>query len=497
MDETKKVLMTGATGYVGSRLIPRLIYGNYDIRAISRSVTKLDSRPWADNDRVETMEANALDKESMVRACRGCDAAYYLIHSMGAGDDDFEEMDRRAARNFVEAAEQANLDQIIYLGGLGDEDKELSRHLKSRSEVARILQDGDVPVTVLRAAIIIGSGSVSFEILRYLVERLPVMTTPKWVHTKNQPIAIRNVLNYLVGCLEEPATRGETFDIGGPEVLTYGELMQKYAQAAELPERLIIPLPFLTPKLSAYWVHLVTPVPSSIAYPLIEGLQSPVVCEDNRIRDYIDQDLIPIKRAIELALERTSTDSVVSRWSDAGDLPPAEWSDEEDPEWAGGDLFEDRRRVRIETDPATVWDVIIRIGGENGWYFANWLWFLRGLLDRIFGGVGLRRGRRSPDELQVGDALDFWRVLELEESRKLKLVAEMKLPGEATLEFRIDEDSDGTVEVDQIARFRPSGLMGLLYWYAVFPLHGYMFFGMLNNIAKQTEGRILDEPERL
>ncbi len=487
--------MTGATGYVGSRLIPRLIYGNYPIRAISRSASKLEDRPWAENSLVETMEANALDRESMVKACRGCEVAYYLIHSMGAEGDDFEEKDRRAARNFIEAAEEANLDQIIYLGGLGDESKELSRHLESRSEVARILQNGEVPVTVLRAAIIIGSGSVSFEILRYLVERLPVMTTPKWVHTKNQPIAIRNVLNYLVGCLEEPATRGETFDIGGPEVLTYGELMQKYARAAGLPKRFIIPLPFLTPSLSAYWVHLVTPVPSSIAYPLIEGLQSPVVCEDNRIRDLIDQDLIPIERAMELAQERNSTDSVVSRWSDAGDLPPAEWSDEEDPEWSGGDLFEDRRRVLIETEAETVWGVIIRIGGSNGWYFANWLWFLRGLLDRLFGGVGLRRGRRHPEELQVGDALDFWRVLELEHPRKLKLVAEMKLPGEATLEFRVNDNEDGSVEVDQIARFRPSGLLGLLYWYIVYPLHYFLFYGMLNNIAKETDGRILEDPE--
>jgi uncharacterized protein YbjT (DUF2867 family) len=435
-----------------------------------------------------------MDEGSLIEACEDCDAAFYLIHSMGTGKNDFKKADRKAAKNMVSAAEKANLNQIIYLGGLGDESKQLSRHLESRAEVGRILQSGDVPVTILRAAIIIGSGSASFEILRYLVERLPVMTTPKWVHTKNQPIAIRNVLNYLVGCLENPDTRGKTFDIGGPEVLTYGQLMQKYAETAGLMKRIILPLPFLTPKLSSYWVHLVTPVPSSIAYPLIEGMQSPVVCEDDRIKDYVQQDLLPIEKSIKLALKKTESDSIVSRWSDAGSIPPAEWSDEEDPDWAGGDLFEDRRTVEIDTEPETVWDVIVRIGGEKGWYFANWLWFLRGLLDRLLGGVGLRRGRRNPNELQVGDALDFWRVLELEKNQHLKLVAEMKLPGEATLEFRISKTPDDTVTVEQIARFRPMGLLGLIYWYGIYPLHDYVFRGMLLNIARQTEEPILQEP---
>lgn len=494
MSNSKKVLVSGATGYVGSRLIPKLLYGDYRVRAISRNLSKLEGRPWIDHNNVEPCEANALEEESLVKACEGCDVVYYLIHSMGSGNEDFEEADRKAARNMVGAAEKTDINQIIYLGGLGDSSKKLSPHLESRAEVAKILKSGEVPATVLRAAVIIGSGSASFEILRYLVERLPIMTTPKWVHTKNQPIAIRNVLNYLVGCLRNPDTKGETFDIGGPDVLTYGQLMREYAEAAGLMKRIIIPLPFLTPKLSAYWVHLVTPVPASIAYPLVEGMTSPVVCEDDRIKEYVDQDLLPIKKAIELALEKTENNSIESRWSDAGSIPPAEWSDEDDPDWAGGDLFEDRRTVEIDTKPETVWEVIIRIGGKNGWYFANWLWMLRGLLDRILGGVGLRRGRRNPSELQVGDALDFWRVLELDQNQRLKLVAEMKLPGEATLEFRINKTDEGTIRVDQIARFRPSGLLGLLYWYGVYPLHGYVFRGMLRNIASQTNETILENP---
>lgn len=491
-----RVLVTGATGYIGSRLVPRLLYTDYTVRAVSRDRSKLASRPWADHPRVELREGNALNSEDMDGITRDCDAVFYLIHSMG-DHDDFESADRTAAHNMVSAATRNNVKRLIYLGGLGNEGDGLSPHLQSRAEVAQIFRESDVTETILRAAIIIGSGSASFEILRYLVERLPIMTTPKWVHTKNQPIAIRNVLNYLVGCLDEDETAGETYDIGGPKVLTYGELMQTYARAAGLGRRWIIPLPFLTPTLSSYWVHLVTPVPSSIAYPLIEGMKSPVVCEDSRIRDIIDQDLLTPEVAIEKALERVRQDEIESHWSDAGSIPEAEWSDPQDPDWAGGDIYTDHRRVTIDGNPESVWEAIVGIGGDTGWYHANWLWRLRGWLDRMVGGVGLRRGRRDADELQVGDALDFWRVERLDPPYHLKLVAEMKLPGEATLDFKIStNDSDDTVQLDQIARFRPSGVMGLLYWYIVLPLHAFVFSGMLESIAEQS-GQLQSGPERL
>ncbi|MFB6346210.1 MAG: NAD(P)H-binding protein, partial [bacterium] len=365
----KPVLVTGATGYVGGRLVPKLLEADYRVRAVSRTLEKLEGRPWADHEMVELVEANALDRESVQQACRGCDAAYYLIHSMNPGSMDFEEADRRAARNMARAAEAEGVNRLIYLGGLGEPDAELSKHLRSRAEVARILSESEVPTTVLRAAIIIGSGSVSFEILRYLVERLPVMTTPRWVQTESQPIAIRNVLNYLVGCLEHPETAGETYDIGGPDTVTYAELMQTYADVVDLPRRWIIPLPVLTPKLSSFWVHLVTPVPASIARPLIGGLRTPALCRDNRIREIIPQELIGVKKAMQLAVNVVESEDVPSSWSDAGKIPPAEWADESDPEWAGGDLFEDHRTVWVDGDPDSLWSVIDRIGGENGWYY--------------------------------------------------------------------------------------------------------------------------------
>lgn len=488
--EVRPVLVTGATGYVGGRLVPKLLDAGYHVRAAGRSTSKLESKPWAKHPNVQIVKFDALDPDSFITAVKGCSVAYYLIHSMQAEHDDFAETDRVAAENMVRAAAALNLSRIIYLGGLGSSDPGLSKHLRSRDEVAGILKQGAVPTTVLRAAMIIGSGSASFEILRYLTDRLPLMITPRWVRTPNQPIAIRNVLEYLVGCLGVPETTGETLDIGGPEVLTYETLMQTYAEEAGLSRRLILPVPVLTPKLSSYWIHLVTPVPSHLARPLAEGLRNPVVCDDNRIRELIPQPLLQCRQAIRLALERMHEHGVETHWTDAGKMPPVEWFHEHDPNWAGGTIFEDKRSLTLQCRPEEAWQSIIRIGGRSGWYYGDWLWKLRGFLDRLVGGVGLNRGRRDPDFLRAGDALDFWRVHRVDPPSRLVLIAEMKLPGQAILEFVLINKNDKSTEIRQNARFLPRGLAGILYWYAVSPLHHFVFRGMLHGIARRARRHI-------
>jgi uncharacterized protein YbjT (DUF2867 family) len=500
MTESRKgtpVAVLGATGYVGSRLIPRLLAAGYQVRAIARNPEKLRSRSWAGHPLAERVAADVFDLPSLTEAVRGCQAVYYLVHSMNPGTRDFAESDRQAAENMVAATAAGGALRIIYLGGLGEEGAGLSHHLASRAEVARILRAGPVPVTVLRAAMIIGSGSASFEILRYLVERLPVIVTPRWIDTPCQPIAVRNVLGYLIGCLGCPETVGETFDIGQQEVVTYHRLMEIYAEEAGLRRRFIIPVPVLTPRLSSYWIHLVTPVPASLARPLAEGLSNPVICRDDRIRTLIPQSLLDCRTAIRLALERLRQQEVESSWSDAGRVPPAEWSNPDDPHWAGGTILEDGRRIVIAASPEEVWSVVVRVGGSTGWYYGDWLWRLRGVLDRLAGGVGLDRGRRDANELQVGDALDFWRVASVERPRRLLLVAEMKLPGQAVLEFSLRQNGDGQTELRQTARFLPQGLWGLLYWYAVLPFHGLVFNGMLRGIAVAVGRALLAGPERV
>ncbi len=485
------ILVTGATGYIGGRLIPELLKKGWRVRAASRSIEKLKSRPWAAHPSVELMAMDVFSRESLERACAGCGAAFYLVHSMLPGQKDFQTADREAAENMKAAAEGAGLERLIYLGGLGEDSPDLSKHLKSRAEVGRILRSGRVPVTILRAAMIIGSGSASFEILRYLVERLPLMITPKWLETLSQPVAIRNVLEYLSGCLEHSETAGKTYDIGGPDVLTYHDLMRIYAEEAGLPKRLVIPVPVLTPRLSSYWIHIVTPVPASIARPLAEGLKNPVLCRENEIRSIIPQELLSCRDAIRLALERLKHDAVPSRWTDAGRMPPVEALYEGDPRWAGGTLFEDRRSCQVKASAAEVWNVVSRIGGDNGWYYADWLWVFRGVLDRLSGGVGLRRGRRHSSRIFPGDALDFWRAVEVSEGKLLLLTAEMKLPGKATLEFKIKPEENGRCMLEQTARFWPRGLLGILYWYLVSPLHTVIFSGMMKSIGKRAQQRPL------
>lgn len=445
-----------------------------------RSPRKLTAPVWAKDPRVEIVAGDLDDLDATRGALRGCSAAYYLVHSMASSGSAYRERDRHLARTFATAAAEAALERIIYLGGLGETGSGLSEHLASRREVEQLLGAGPVPVTVLRAAMIIGSGSASFEIMRYLVERLPVMVTPRWVRTPCQPIAVSDVLSYLVSCLDTPGTTGQTLDIGGPDVLDYQQFMQLMAEARGLPRRLVLPVPVLTPHLSSLWIHLVTPLSKHIARPLAEGLRNPVVCRDDRALELMPQRLTPVREAVAKAVANLEADDVETTWFDAGPMPG-------DPDWSGGCVFVDRRSVDVRATPEQVYLAVCRIGGKNGYHSADWLWHLRGALDRLVGGPGLRRGRRHPDTLAYGDALDFWRITDASAPRRLAMRAEMKLPGEALLEFEIEPRDDGYATLVQTARFIPRGLFGLAYWYAVLPLHAFVFPGMLDGIRRDSE----------
>lgn len=479
-DSRGLVLVTGASGYIGGRLVPRLLDQGYRVRCLARSPRKLADRPWSGHPGVEVVSADAENYEDVRVALRGCEAAYYLIHSMIVAGEDYSERDRRLASIFARAAAEQDVERIVYLGGLGETGAGLSEHLASRREVEHLLASTGVPVTVLRAALIIGSGSASFEILRYLVERLPAMITPRWVSTRCQPIAIRNVLHYLVACLETPGTTGRTLDIGGPEVLTYRELMSSMAEVRGLPRRRVAAVPVLTPRLSSLWIHLVTPISARVARPLAEGLRNEVICRDDEALRLMPQELLTVKRAIELGLENLHTSHVETTWTDAGPMAG-------DPDWSGGDVFRESWQVDIAASPNTVFRAVCRIGGGHGWYAADALWKIRGWMDKLVGGPGLRRGRRDPERVSYGDALDFWRVTDIEAPMRLSLRAEMKLPGEAQLGFAIEPLENGQTRLVQTAHFIPRGLSGLAYWYAVLPLHGFVFRGMLDGIRRSAE----------
>jgi len=478
--EGNLIFLTGGTGYIGGRLAPRLLARGDRVRCLTRDARKLQARPWSNRPGVEIVEGDVSDEDSLAAQMQGCRVAYYLIHSMGAADGGFRRRDLDLAATFASAAKRAGVERIIYLGGLGETGERLSEHLASRREVEEALASAGVPVTTLRAAMIIGSGSASFEILRYLVERLPIMVTPRWVRTECQPIAVRNVLEYLVQCLDTPETVGKTLDIGGPDVMTYNELMREMARSLDLPQRIVIPVPVLTPKLSSLWIHLVTPISSRIARPLAEGLRNRVVCRDEEAARLMPQRLLTVREAIDAAVGKVERREVETSWADAGTIPG-------DPGWAGGTTFVDRRTARVEASPEEVFRAICRVGGGNGYYAADWLWRLRGVMDRLFGGPGLRRVRRDPETVAYGEALDFWRVTGVEQDRRLELRAEMRLPGEALLGFEIEQRSETECELIQTAKFQPRGLLGLLYWFAVLPLHGVVFNGMLRGIKRQAE----------
>jgi uncharacterized protein YbjT (DUF2867 family) len=416
----------------------------------------------------------------------GADVAYYLLHALMAKDH-FEDQERAMAELFGKVAKAASIKRLVYLGGIIAPTETMSPHLQARADTGEILRNCGVPTIELRAGVVIGSGSASFEMLRYLTERLPIMTVPKWVNVRIQPIAVRDVLRYLVGAAALDKSVSGVFDIGGPEVFTYKEMMQQYAEAAGLRRRIIIPVPVLTPRLSSGWVGLVTPVPYTLAKRLVESLKNEVVASDDRIRSLIadpDGGLTPFKRAVQLALTKIKDARVETRWTNASVPGTPSEPLPTDPNWAGGTLYKD---VRIRHSPDTVeqvWQRVEAIGGENGYSTATWAWELRGLIDRIFGGVGLRRGRRDPHKLQVGDALDFWRVEELEENRLLRLRAEMKMPGLAWLEFGVEEEVEtGGSIITQVAIYAPRGLLGHLYWWAVWPMHGLVFPSMVKNAA--------------
>ncbi|MFP5019190.1 SDR family oxidoreductase [Pseudonocardia phyllosphaerae] len=502
-----RYLVTGATGYIGGRLAPRLLGrgpepdlvpdpdgGPVEVRCLVRNPDKLRDVPWAAD--AEIVQGDLLDPDSVRAACADVDVVYFLVHSLSEAG--FAATDRRAALIMAEAAREAGVKRIIYLGGLhpDDDPADLSAHLASRAEVGETLLRSGVPTAVLQAAVILGSGSASFEMLRHLTERLPVMVTPRWVHNKIQPIAVRDVLRYLIRAAELPPEVNRTFDIGGPEVLTYLEMMQRYAAVAGLKRRRVLPVPVLSPSLSAHWINVVTPVPGSIATPLIESLVHEVVCTEDDIKTYVPDPpggLIGYDHAVELALARVTEGAVETRWSgaDVEDVPSDPLPS--DPEWAGGSVYLDEREQACTAPPEDLWVVVKGIGGEHGWYSFPLAWSVRGWMDRLVGGVGLSRGRRDPDDLHTGDALDWWRVERIDEPTAadgetglLRLRAEMKVPGRAWLEMGVRPEGTGSL-YHQRAVFIPHGLPGYLYWWAVAPFHGIVFGGMVRNITRTAE----------
>ncbi len=472
------VLVTGATGYIGGRIVPRLLARGATVRCFARDSGRLHGR----FEGAEIVTGDVFEHDDLVRAMQGIDVAYYLIHSMTNSRGDFAASDRIAAKTFGDAAREAGVKRIIYLGGLGDPSKDLSHHLRSRQEVGEILRLSGVGVTEFRAAVIVGSGSASFEMMRYLTERLPVMVAPKWVDTRCQPIAIRDVLSYLVGELDQAREGNVIREIGGADAITYKEMMMRYAKIRGLTRRLIV-VPFFTPRLSSAWIHLVTPIPSSIARPLVDGLMNEVVVNHDEARSEFPS-ITPLgyDEAIEFALDRYKTVGPETTWFDAVDVRrlPGEFAG-----LTEGMLI-DRRQAHSPGSPQAVARVCSQLGGEFGWLYANRLWEFRGVLDRLVGGIGLRRGRRSASELRVGDAVDFWRVEAWEPDKLLRLRAEMLLPGKAWLQFEAIPGEGGGTTLRQTAFFEPRGIFGYLYWYGVMPFHTFIFGNMAKRIAERA-----------
>ncbi|TWT76117.1 3 beta-hydroxysteroid dehydrogenase/Delta 5--_4-isomerase [Posidoniimonas polymericola] len=473
--------VTGATGYVGGRLAPALLERGQRVRCLVRSPRKIEQRTWRRAEKLEVVECDLMETDRVTEALRGCRVAYYLVHSMISAGDEYQQRDLKLARSFATAAERAGIEQIIYLGGLGEDSDDLSAHLQSRREVEQALASTSVPVTTLRAAMIIGAGSASFEILRYLVNRLPIMITPRWVDTECQPVAITDVLHWLIAAGESPEAVGKTLDIGGADSHTYRELMQITARQLGLGRRWIFGVPVLTPRLSSAWISLITPVTYRIARPLADGLSNRVVVGDRPAQAVLPHEPLTSEQAISAAVHAAEVNQVETHWSAAGPIPG-------DPDWAGGSVLRDERQIDIDAPASAVFDAVCRVGGGHGWYAGDILWKIRGWMDQLVGGPGLRRGRRHPENIQYGEALDFWRVVGIERGRLLRLRAEMKLPGDAQLEFRLEPtDAPARTRLFMAASFRPRGLFGLFYWYAVLPLHHFVFGGMLQGIKSSAE----------
>jgi len=481
-------VVLGASGYIGGRLVGELLDGGFAVRCVARTPKKLEAAPW--RDRVEVVQGDV--EHDLGDAFAGASAVYFLVHSIGDSSD-WVDRERRGAENVRDAAARSGVRRIVYLGGLGDDDVDddttpaLSEHLASRRDVGRVLAQGPVPVSELRAAVIIGSGSASFEMLRYLVENLPAMVTPKWVDTKCQPIAVRDVLRYLVHVLGVEQTAGKVLDIGGPDIVTYREMMSIYAEEAGLRRRLVIPVPILSPRLSSWWVGFVTPLPRSLARPLVDSLVNEVIVHDHAIEHLCPAVLLSYRQAVRLALGRTRSGTVVTRWADADSAGRHAAPAPTDPGWAGGTQFTDRRVRSTTSSPDEVYDAVCRLGGKRGWGRGEWLWRVRGNLDKLVGGPGLRRGRRHPAELRVGEPLDFWRVEALDPGRLVRLHAEMVLPGEAWLEWHIEPAGRTGTKVTQLALFRPRGLWGNAYWFSIAPFHRFVFPGLLDGIIADAE----------
>lgn len=490
------MLVLGASGYVGGRLVPELVAAGCAVRCLSRSVDRFDGLEWADD--VDVVEGDLLEPDDRLAAAfADVDQVVYLVHSLDTGSD-FMEREAECARNAADAATEAGVGHIVYLGGLGDDRADLSDHLRSRHEVGRHLASSTAPVTELRAAIILGAGSASFEMLRNLTEVLPAMVVPKWVMTTRvQPIAIADVITYLLTAIDDPAPHGHRImEIGGPEAMTYRELIDTYAEVAGLVQRVIVPVPVVTPRLSSHWVNLVTALPAALARSLVDSLQHDVVVTRPAPGSFAALRTLPADQAIDVALSEVDGLKIPTHWT--GTTPRQRLGQEMpwDPEWSGRRRYEERHERIVDATPAAVRRTVTGIGGKRGWYGFGPLWAVRGLLDKAFGGVGLRRGRRHPDEIRVGEALDFWRVDESSAS-EFRLRAEMKLPGEAWLSWKISEADDHATRLVQTAHYVPRGLFGRAYWWSLFPVHKIIFPVMIRRIAAAAEAIDDEEPSAL
>jgi uncharacterized protein YbjT (DUF2867 family) len=472
-----KILLTGANGYIGMRLLPRLLEMGHELVCAVRDEKRL-SVDEETLSRIEVIEIDFLKDYSKSVIPEDIDAAYYLIHSMSSSTEDFDEKEAVSAENFNRHMAQTSVRQVIYLSGIVNEEK-LSKHLKSRKNVEDILYQGGYQLTVLRAGIIVGSGSSSFEIIRDLCEKLPIMITPKWVLTKTQPIGIRDVINFLTGVLGREDTFDQSFDIGGKDILTYKEMLHQYARARGF-RNWILTVPVMTPKLSSYWLYFVTSTSYKLAVNLVDSMKMEVVARDNRLQELLGLETHTYTEAIDMAFKKIEQNLVISSWKDSMVSGRFQKNLEKYIQVPKYGVLKDEKKIKVD-DPEAVLRNIWRIGGDQGWYYGNWLWKIRGFIDKLTGGVGLRRGRTHPDKIYPGDSLDFWRVLLADKKgKRLLLFAEMRLPGEAWLEFRIDRDS----VLHQTATFRPKGLRGRLYWYSIVPFHYFIFGGMIRNIAR-------------